>query len=259
VIRAFYPALLLLAASPAGADEIGLLDSEGTSVERLVADEPERAEELAALLRPGAHRVPDVARLAPILERLQTDTAPKSWWQKLKDRLAQLLRTRSESSRLPWLDEWAKRLTPAQAVRDALLWLVVIGVIVSAVVVIVRELRASGLSLRPRRRRTAGVVPRSAPGDYEPDDWRRLPFPQQPAALFRAVAFRLASEGRLPASSSHTHRELATRARLESAAERDTWQSLALVAERQLYSADVDDAEATRAVAAAANVWPDRE
>ena len=222
------------------------------------------AHALGALLnatRAPAQRGPDPGAVDAVLAQLVDKPQQLSWWQRFRNWLQRLMTPR-ESGGSPWLTNWLERLTLGKLVRDIVVWAVMGLVVVAAVIVLVREVRASGLRWPGARRgglRASQVaeVPAAIDGVA---GWRDLELAQRPAALFRQIAAQLAAAGKLPPPRGYTHRELRQRARLDAPAERAAWQALARAAERQIYAPQrLPEAESQQAVADAARLWdPDR-
>ncbi|MEJ0100304.1 MAG: hypothetical protein WDO12_11470 [Pseudomonadota bacterium] len=214
-------------------------------------------DELLAATRAASHAGPDPGQLDSVLKDLHAKDAPESRWQRFRRWLERLLMPRAGGSASPWLSQWLQRLTPGKLVSEIILWGLMITVVVAALIVVVRELRASELRwANPlRRARRAGTAAMPGPAD-ETVEWRQLDVPQRPAALFRYVAAQLAAAGRLPPPRGYTHRELRQRARLDLPEQRAAWNELARVAERQIYAPQsLADAEVGRVVAEAARIW----
>jgi len=223
------------------------------------------AHALGALLdatRPAAQRGPDPGAVDAVLAQLVDKPQQLSWWQRFRNWLQRLMTPR-EGGGSPWFTNWLERLTLGKLVREIVVWTVMGLVVVAAVIVLVREVRASGLRW-PGARRDASRASQGAAAaaaiDGADAGWRHLELAQRPAALFRQIAAQLAAAGRLPPPRGYTHRELRQRARLDAPAERAAWQALARAAERQIYAPQrPPEAESQQAVADAARLWdPDR-
>lgn len=213
---------------------------------------------LAAATRAAVRTAPDAARLADIARERVDEPASRSLWQRFKDWFRRTFLDGAGRTSMPWLDEWLRRVQPGELARELLVWGLVLLVAGTALVVVVRELRASDIRWAAwlRRRPAAdGSAPHAVAASVE-TDWRALDPAQRPAALFRQVALELVAAGRLPAPAGQTHRELAARARLDAPDEREAWVALARAAERQIYApGGVPADEAERAVNEAARYW----
>ena len=132
----------------------------------------------------------------------------------------------------------------------AIIWGSLIAFPILIVVVVVHEVRAMG-----RRSTDAAVTAgeRAAAGvaDSRLARLRLAPVGQRPARLFAMLISRLVAAGRLPPDRSLTHREVVRRAVLDDADQRRYIESLARLAERQLYSG-----VATTAAWTLRNCWP---
>jgi hypothetical protein len=236
--------------------QLGLSDSLAEGV----ADHVD-AGALAALLtatREPAQRGPDPAQVGAVLAELEGKPQELSWWQRLRSWLQRLLTPR-EGGASSWFTNWLERLSPGELLREIVVWTVMGLIVVAAIVVLVREVRASGLRWTGLSRRGSGQLQsagsRAAAGEAAVE-WRQLELAQRPAALFRHIAAQLSAAGRLPPPRGYTHRELRQRARLDAPAERAAWQALARAAERQIYAPQrLSDAEAGQTVADAARIW----
>jgi len=195
---------------------------------------------LSLTAAPTAHSgaPPDPAAVAAILREFAKAPAHQlSWWERFKAWCLKWLAPASRNSpsaRLPaWLSKFSLSPTAASALFYSLL-----GLLVLAVLWMVRnELRAAGLLGRTRAGPTstrpsfAGSVSAS----LSLERVLKAPLAQRPALLFRLLAGELSRQGRLAAESSLTHREVAERARLDDAKEREQLGQLSRLAELQLY------------------------
>jgi hypothetical protein len=194
---------------------------------------------LERLLRPTLGPVPSVAALAPILHTLPgTTVAPRSWWQRVWDWVVEHLTHKPSQSSNPWLSELVRQMASAQWLWTAIIWGTLIALPIVVVFVVRREIRAMG------RRSTDDVVTSGATAAGAlgaPSSrlalLREAPMGQRPARLFAMLISRLVAAGRLPPDRSLTHREVIRAAVLDDADQRRYMESLARLAERQLYCA----------------------
>ena len=192
---------------------------------------------LQRLLQPAAGRGPDVATLQPILRGLTTTAPPhRSWLQRLWDWLVEHATPHpQQGSSKNWLAELMRLATPAQWLWTALIWVILIALPIGVGVVIWFEVRAMG---RRSDDQHSGVRVSGVPGHSfsQLAALRAAPLTQRPAFLFALLIGRLIAAGRLPPDRSLTHREVARGAQLDDAEQRRLIESLARLAERQLYA-----------------------
>jgi len=179
---------------------------------------PNQLRDLRALL--GSIRSPpanlerfDFAALPELLARtLQVEPKPPvSWWQRLKDWLAQKLRGSGEPD-YRWLTEFLKSLDPPEWLADLILRTSVAVILLLALAIVVNELRAANLSSwlqrRSRTQRASRVPATAGASRLAWKDVTNLPPGQQPAALLRLVLQELIERGLLPDDQSLTNREM---------------------------------------------------
>jgi hypothetical protein len=194
--------------------------------------------ELPNLIHPATGLAPSVVALEPVLRGLRaTPAAELSWWQRLLDWLSEHLATkqRTESS-YPWLTGILKWLARPQWLWTAVIWGTVIALPVAVVIIVVREMRALGQRSIDDPL-PVGVTAEAVRFQSGLAQLRQLPPGQRPAKLFAMLIARLVAAGRLPPDRSLTHREVVKRVVLDDADQRLLIESLARLAERQLYSA----------------------
>jgi hypothetical protein len=187
----------------------------------------------------GQWHAPDTASLSKALESLQ-EQAPKtsSWWQSLKTWLKNWL-SHSDSTLASWLnrllDRWSASTEVSVTFLKIITYCLTALVVVAAVVIVVREIRAAGVGRRARRRARAesqhpvtpetdlelGLVAGSATDAL--------------AVLLRALVRRLLQLGKLRADRSLTHRELVLRSVFESEEQRAAFAAVAFGAESNFY------------------------
>lgn len=182
---------------------------------------------------------PDTASLPKALESLQEQT-PKfsSWWQSLKTWLKNWL-SRSDSALANWLnrllDRWSAQTAVSVIFLKVITYCLTAFVVIAAVVIVIREVRAVRLGGRVRRALQAkssnAITPQT---DLEPEF---IPGAATDAltVLLRALVEKLLQLGRLRADRSLTHRELVVRSAFESEEQRATFADVALGAEANFY------------------------
>jgi hypothetical protein len=188
------------------------------------------------LNRESQREGPDVRRAAAALQGVADGPVSQSRWARLKAWLLERLTGNSSSAQ--WLSDWLTKHSPSAAMLKVVLYALFALVVVAAVVVVINEMRAAGFL---RRRASHGsVVARvqhvTASGNLTLADIRDVPVPMRPALLFRLLVEGLIRTERLPADRSLTHRELRHRAQWSDESQRATWEQLALLAERQIFS-----------------------
>lgn len=182
---------------------------------------------------------PDTASLSKALESLQ-EQAPKtsSWWQSFKTWLKNWL-SQSDSALASWLNQLLERWSAHTDVSVTFLRIITYCltalVVIAALVIVLREVKAAGIGRRARRVAQAkssnastpetdlelGLVPGSATDAL--------------AVLLRALVKRLLQLGRLRADRSLTHRELVMRSEFESDEQRAAFAAVAHGAESNFY------------------------
>jgi hypothetical protein len=184
-------------------------------------------------------RAPRLTTLGPILHALAPKPSPPSWWDLFRLWLQRVFGASAAPDSSHWLALWLAKLTPSQSVLNVLLGLLLLLVVAGAVVVVVRELRAAGvLSRRQRQRQHApSLLPQTLSEPRTLAQVQSAPPAQQATLMFRLLVQTLVANQRLPDDRSLTHRELAGRARIDQAAQRQCWISVCSLAERQLLAA----------------------
>jgi hypothetical protein len=182
---------------------------------------------------------PDTASLPKALESLQ-EQAPKisSWWQSFKTWLKNWL-SRSDSALASWLnrllDRWSAQTDVSVTFLKMITYCLTALVVIAAVVIVIREIRALGVGRRARHaldgKSSNAITPQS---DLQP---QLVPGSGSDAlaALLRALVKRLLQLGRLRADRSLTHRELVVRSVFESEEQRAAFAAVAYGAESNFY------------------------
>ncbi|MEO7209194.1 MAG: hypothetical protein ABI356_06425 [Steroidobacteraceae bacterium] len=182
---------------------------------------------------------PDTSAVPGILQTLGDEQAPPVvwWWHAFKNWIKQWL-DHSDSSIAKWLKHLFENVLDTTHVSPAFLqafvYIVTILTALAALVVIVRELRAAGISGRFRRVRSAL---NSAQNSFEPSPADREGSADEitPAGLLRALVKRLLQTGRLSTERSLTHRELIARTSFDSDGQKSAFADVARTAETILY------------------------
>ena len=182
---------------------------------------------------------PDTASLSKALESLQAQ-APKgsSWWQSLKTWLKNWL-ARSDSTLASWLnrllDRWSASTDVSVTFLRIVTYCLTALVVIAAVVIVVREIRAAGVGRRARRGAGAESSNTVAPQTDLELGLVAGSATDALAALLRALVMRLLQLGRLRADRSLTHRELVLRSVFESEEQRAAFAAVAFGAEANFY------------------------
>ena len=191
-----------------------------------LADRYDRS--VAPLRSPDSSRLPTIARL------LRPPPEPLTLWERLKAWIGSWL----DPERQQWPDwlRWPTQWRPGKA------WLfgLTAVVLIAALVVILMELRAARV-LGPGRRRRArpGRSPSNTHTGFaeseEPTQIDAAGGQLSPDRLLRLLVTALTRSHRLERDRDLTCRELITAARFDTAAQRETFTAVALLAEQMLY------------------------
>jgi len=181
---------------------------------------------------------PSTATLPGILEALQQEQEPDpdSWWSSFAGRLKEWL-AHSDAWWAPWLNrwlDWVTRVQPSMTPSRMITYSLGILVVLTAVVVILLELKAAGV-LRGRTRNAAAGSPATVPGAPAGSGMGQLAIADGLAELLRLLVVRLLQTGRLKAHRNLTHRELVSRSAFDSESQRTAFAAVASAAECLLY------------------------
>ena len=186
---------------------------------------------------------PNVAMLPLVLARLQTPpTPPRSWWRALEERIEQWL-GQPGAAGADWLQQLLQQLSIPQWVLRVMLYATTAAVLLMAVWIIGRELRAAGLPGSPVRRArraahthaSAAPAPAAGPGDLA--ELEGSPLAERAILLLRLLVQALLRSGRLTSERALTYRELGERGAFDDAQQRGRFARLAHLAERDRYGA----------------------
>jgi hypothetical protein len=206
---------------------------------------------------PGPHRL-NVAGLPAVLASLARDNAAETrgWWTRTKAWLRDVFERGEEED-----DDWFSRIVAqngfSQVALELVSYVALALVVVLAVIIVVNEVRVSGLLRRlwrrlvGRRRQNvpaAGGVEGHAGACRTLADVQKADPALQPRLLLELIAWRLTEAGRLPHSRGLTVRELMRAALLSEEADRERLAELARMSERVRFS---DEQVSGAAVAAA--------
>jgi hypothetical protein len=174
---------------------------------------------------------PDIAALPGILKALEREQTPlsQSWWDAFKAWLAH------HSNALSRLERWLGRFGQSTRLFNLISYSLVALVLMTAVAVIVNELKVGGARWRRRRAAAAALNPARAGVDSEALQSGALA--DGLAELLRALVSRLMQTRRLETERSLTHRELVTRSTFDDESQRAAFAAVAGTAESILYGA----------------------
>jgi hypothetical protein len=185
--------------------------------------------------RPPLGVLPSAPSLRMIAQRMALPPEPPSWWERFKSWLASWL----DSDGRRWPD-WLRGLHLSNTAARLLFYGLIAVVVITAAVVIVRELRAAGVFGAARRRTpmraSAAASPGSGAGTLVPEDVDAAPEHLRPVILLRLLVTALSRAHRLERAGVLTCRELIAAARFDTPGQRDVFTRVALSAEQVLYA-----------------------
>jgi hypothetical protein len=160
---------------------------------------------------------------------------PHSWWRALEDWFKRWL-AHSNSSLANWLNRlWDRWLSPevSPGFLKAFMYGLTALAVSAAIVVIIRELKAAGMT---RRLGSAARARGARGGGHHPAAGAEAASAMSSVAeLLHALVQRLLQSGRLKAERSLTHRELIVRSTFDNEAQRIVFAGVARTAESLLY------------------------
>lgn len=194
--------------------------------------------QVTATSEPVAGKAPDPAAVGAILQEIEQASAkPLTWWDRVKAWWKKWLSGSSAQAAPLQLPAWLTRLSmPAAVIKGLLISLLVL--LAAGVAILVRdELRLAGVFSRTKRPTGSATFsfPGVAAGELSLEQVLGSDLAERPALLFRLLVAELVRQGRLAAAGSLTHREVAKRAQLDDAAEREQLTRLSDLAEYQLF------------------------
>lgn len=183
---------------------------------------------------PPERTAANVDSLGPVLDSMRRPPVPeasKSWWERLKERLRQLL-NQSEAPPDSWLVRWLDEHRMPELVRSIVMYGAMAIVVALAVLIVVNEIRAARSGRRRKQvTKTVAMQPHSVlAGDSE-----SIVPGERPSALLKMLVATLIKTGRVHGGHALTHRELTRRARFDDSSQRESFQKLAQVAEREVF------------------------
>ena len=187
----------------------------------------------------------NVTALPGVLASLVADSAAEShgWWTRTKAWLRDVFE-RGEEEDSDWFSRFVARNGLSQVALELVSYVALALVVVLAVIIVVNELRVSGLFRRRLTGRRSGGAGAAAvvgvDGGAGPcrtlADVQKADPALQPGLLLELITWRLTEAGRLPQSRSLTIRELTRAALLSEEGDRERLAELARMSERMRFS-----------------------
>ncbi|MBL8266219.1 DUF4129 domain-containing protein [Steroidobacter sp.] len=197
--------------------------------------------------QPPEHTQISVDGLQPVLAALREPVEAghqSSWYERLKRWLSEAF-DRQEQQANPWLSRWLDEHPISDRVQRALVNGVMLLVVLLAITILLNEVRAVRAGRRKREPAgsdvTGGVLMPGVSADA-------ASFGERPAAMLKMLVATLVKTGRLHGAPSLTAGELTTRARFDDSAQRESFRSVAQLADREVFGGkdlaggDIDDA-----------------
>lgn len=206
----------------------GLLSRTGLINLRSLLDRYERPPERGEI---------DVDGVQAVLKSLREPSASErslSWYERFRRWLRDAF-DQKEDQASPWLERWLEEHPISDAVRLGLFYGVVSLVVLLAVIIIVNEVRAARAGRRKTRAADASTGSQGAFSLAALDLESRG---ERASVLLRMLIATLVKSGRLHGAQSLTHRELMTRAKLDDAAQRESFHRVTQLAEREMFSGE---------------------
>ncbi len=146
---------------------------------------------------------------------------------------------REDNKRSPATDSWLSRWLDEHPLPEVVRWGLIYGsialVVLLALAIIINEVRTAA---RGRRHKSAAEAAGAVdlPGTAGPAALELDAGGERPSALLRMLIATLVKTGRLNGAQSLTHRELTKRARFDDSTQRESFQKIAQLAEREVFS-----------------------
>jgi len=181
--------------------------------------------------------LPSAQRLQILARALQPPAEAASWWERFDEWLGRWLKAN--------LGTWVERLNPRWKLSEgfwrSLGYVLAGGIVVAAAAFVAIELRAArGAGLRRRGRLAEQAFPAATGGTSTAPDLAAIdaaPPRLRAILMLRLLVNALDRSRRLERERNLTCRELITAATFDSAAQREQFRRLALLAEQALYDA----------------------
>jgi hypothetical protein len=211
-------------------NQLGVLTRDGLNGLRALVNRYQKEPEHGAI---------DADSLAPVLDSLRKPPVPEksiSWFERIKRWLREVFdRQEAQSASDSWLSRWLEEHPLPAVVRWGLIYGSMGLVVLLALAIIINEVRTAA---RGRRRKSAMDTASAAdiPGAAGATALDMNFSGERPSALLRMLIATLVKTGRLNGAHSLTHRELAKRARFDDSQQRESFQKIAQLAEREVFS-----------------------
>ncbi len=212
-----------------GTSQLSLLNRDGLNSLRALVSRYENEPERATI---------GVDTLAPVLDSLRKPPVPEqslSWYEKFKRWLRQIFdQNQPQSGKDSWLSRWLDEHPLPELVRLGLIYGSVALVVLLGVGIVINEVRTA---LQGRRPRSASAAANAAdvPGMHGSAAADVDVSGDRPSTLLRMLIATLVRTGRLHDAQSLTHRELTKRARFDDSTQRESFQQIAQLAEREVF------------------------
>ena len=193
---------------------------------------------LTRTLPTPAVRTPRVAQLADVLQELHhSDTAPRSWWARLKQWLRGVFTPQPGETEQGWLARLIGGIDLSQRVTRAIVWGALLLLLLLAGAVVANELRVAGWWRRHRRHGRQPAAHAAAGGAAGGlGDVERASGTEQPRLLLQLIIQRLIELKWLPPARALTLKELERAARLPDELDRERLAALSAACERARYA-----------------------
>ena len=178
-----------------------------------------------------------VDTLDPVLESLRKPPVAEqslSWFERFRRWLREIFEKQpAQSGDDSWLSRWLDEHPLPELVRWGLIYGSIALVVLLALAIIINEVRTATRGRRHKSEMQAAgaLAPRGRTGPAALDV-----VGDRPSALLRMLIATLVKTGRLNGAHSLTHRELAKRARFDDSTQRESFQKVAQLAEREVFS-----------------------
>ena len=180
-------------------------------------------------------RVPSIERVHEVLASLARGDGERSgWWVRTKAWLRGVFARDEQATEEGWLARMVGESGPSQAVIELISYVALVLVAMLAVVIVVNELRVSGVfgGLRRRLAVLADVPVATGRGGLTWDDVQKAPLVRRVGLVLELLVARLGEGERLRAGRGLTARELTRSAQLGDEGDRERLLTVARVAER---------------------------
>jgi hypothetical protein len=193
--------------------------------------------------RTPAVRTPRVARIADVLQELHRgDTAPHSWWARLKQWLRGVFTPQPGEPEQGWLARLIGGIDLSQRITRAIVWGALLLLLLLATAVVANELRVAGWWRQRRQGRQAAAHAAAGAAAGGLEDVERASGAEQPHLLLQLIIRRLTELQRLPPARALTLKELERAARLPDELDRARLAALSAACERARYAEVVSTA-----------------